>query len=179
MPIFAASAPLAHSRQVGTQRQNRFAESFRESGRALACSHQRAEGVGMARERGRLFRWANSMVYRGEHLRNGKEASKSRRPQLFQTEQGLACALALLFIFRPLRQVLVFGAAGAALVLLLQQLVDPTPLFWSAPWEALQLVLSRRQRLNHAWLHRRRIWHLNRSVDPLKPMVLQSRTVSS
>jgi hypothetical protein len=50
--------------------------------------------------------------------------------------------------------VLVFGAAGAAIVLLFQELVDPTPLFWSAPWEAVQLVLSRRQRLNHAWLHR-------------------------
>jgi len=32
--------------------------------------------------------------------------------------------------------------AGAALVLLLQEAVDPTPLFWTAPWEAMQLLLS-------------------------------------
>lgn len=108
----------------------------------------------MSRERGRLLRLRNSIVDRGEHGRSSKDASENRRARLFHAGQGLACALVLLFIFRALGQVLVFGAAGAALVLLLQQLVDPTPLFWSAPWEALQLVLSRRQRLNHAWLHR-------------------------
>jgi hypothetical protein len=46
------------------------------------------------------------------------------------------------------------GMAGAALVLLLQEAVDPTPLFWTAPWEALQLLLSRGRRVNHIWLHR-------------------------
>lgn len=46
------------------------------------------------------------------------------------------------------------GAAGAALVLVLQEAVDPTPLFWTAPWEAIQLLLSRKRRVNHIWLHR-------------------------
>jgi hypothetical protein len=46
------------------------------------------------------------------------------------------------------------GVAGAALVLLLQEAVDPTPLFWTAPWEAMQLLLSRARRVNHIWLHR-------------------------
>jgi hypothetical protein len=50
--------------------------------------------------------------------------------------------------------VLLIGAAGAALVLFLQEAVDPTPLFWTAPWEAIQLLLSRRVRVNHIWLHR-------------------------
>ena len=108
----------------------------------------------MSREHGRLLRLANSMVRGGAHVRSGRDASENRRARLFHVAQGLGCALVLLFIFRALGQVLVFGAAGAAIVLLLQELVDPTPLFWSAPWEALQLVLSRRHRLNHAWLHR-------------------------
>ena len=46
------------------------------------------------------------------------------------------------------------GVAGAALVLLLQEAVDTTPLFWTAPWEAVQLLLSRGRRVNHIWLHR-------------------------
>lgn len=46
------------------------------------------------------------------------------------------------------------GAAGAALVLVLQETVDPTPLFWTAPWEAIQLLLSRERRVNHIWFHR-------------------------
>jgi hypothetical protein len=43
---------------------------------------------------------------------------------------------------------------GAALVLLLQEAVDPTPLFWTAPWEAMHVLLSRSRRVNHIWLHR-------------------------
>ena len=46
------------------------------------------------------------------------------------------------------------GVAGAALVLVLQEAVDPTPLFWTAPGEAIQLLLSRKRRVNHLWLHR-------------------------
>ncbi len=46
------------------------------------------------------------------------------------------------------------GAASAALVLFLQEIVDPAPLFWTVPWEAMQLVVSRRARGNHFWLHR-------------------------
>src|SRR5260370_31851519 len=57
-------------------------------------------------------------------------------------------------MLRVVGQGLLLGVAGAALVLLLQELVDPTPLFWSVPWEALQLVVSGRHRVNHLWLHR-------------------------
>jgi hypothetical protein len=46
-------------------------------------------------------------------------------------------------------------AAGAAvLVLILQEIADPSPLFWTVPWEALEFVLSRKVRDNHFWLHR-------------------------
>jgi len=57
-------------------------------------------------------------------------------------------------MLRVLGQGLLMGVAGAALVLLLQEAVDPTPLFWAAPWEALQLFLSRARCVNHIWLHR-------------------------
>jgi hypothetical protein len=38
----------------------------------------------------------------------------------------------------------------------LQELVDPSPLFWAVPWEAVEFVLSRKVRMNHFWLHRTR-----------------------
>lgn len=46
------------------------------------------------------------------------------------------------------------AAAGAGIVLILQQIATPTPLFWIVPWEALEFVLSRQVRANHFWLHR-------------------------
>ncbi len=46
------------------------------------------------------------------------------------------------------------GAAGAALVLLLQELAGPKPLFWVGPLGSLQLIFSRRRRMNHLGLHR-------------------------
>jgi hypothetical protein len=100
------------------------------------------------------LRLPSSGVRGGDHLRSLKDASDNRRAKLFRAGRGLACALLLLLILRALGQGLLMGAAGAALVLLLQELADPTPLFWSAPWEALQLVLSGRRRVNHLWLHR-------------------------
>jgi len=60
----------------------------------------------------------------------------------------------LLVMLRVLGQGLLMGVAGAALVLLLQEAVDPTPLFCTAPWEAVQLLLSRGRCVNHFWLHR-------------------------
>lgn len=51
-------------------------------------------------------------------------------------------------------RVLPMAAAGAGLVLILQEIAAPTPLFWAVPWEALELLLSRQVRANHLWLHR-------------------------
>lgn len=63
-------------------------------------------------------------------------------------------ALLFLLMLRLLGEGLVVGVAGAAFVLLVEELADPTPMFWAAPWEALQLVFSSRRRVNHHWLHR-------------------------
>jgi len=57
-------------------------------------------------------------------------------------------------MLRALGQGLLMEVADAALVLLLQELVDPTPLFWSVPWEAMQLLQSGTRRMNYLWLHR-------------------------
>jgi hypothetical protein len=88
------------------------------------------------------------------HLRSVKDESKDRWAKLLRSALSLACALLLLILLRALGQGLLMGAAGAALVLLLQEAADPTPLFWTAPWEAMQLLLSGSRRLNHIWLHR-------------------------
>jgi hypothetical protein len=61
--------------------------------------------------------------------------------------------LLLLVVLRVLGQGLLVGVAGAALVLLLQEAVDPTPLFWIAPWEAVQLLVRCARCVNHIWLH--------------------------
>lgn len=99
------------------------------------------------------LRLPSSGVPGGHHLRSAKDGSHNHA-KLFHVGRGLAYALLLLLLLRVLGQGLIRGVAGAALVLLLQELVDPTPLFWSAPWEALQLIVSARQRVNHLWLHR-------------------------
>lgn len=89
-----------------------------------------------------------------DHLRSVKDGSEKRWPKLLRAARSLACALLLLVMLRVLGHGLLLGVAGAAFVLLLQELVDPMPLFWSVPWEALQLVVSGRHRVNHLWLHR-------------------------
>src|SRR5712664_4569120 len=108
----------------------------------------------MAIRRGHGLRLPSARVRGADDLQSVKDGSENRWPKLLRTAQSLACALLLLVILRVLGQGLLLGGAGAALVLLLQELVDPAPLFWSVPWEALQLVLSRRRRVNHLWLHR-------------------------
>jgi hypothetical protein len=80
--------------------------------------------------------------------------SGGRWSKLARAMRSLGCLLLLLVILRVLGQELLMGVAGAVLVLLLQEAVDPTPLFWTAPWEAMQLLRSRARRVNHIWLHR-------------------------
>jgi hypothetical protein len=43
---------------------------------------------------------------------------------------------------------------GAVLILILQEIADPSPLFITVPWEALEFVLSPKVRANHFWLRR-------------------------
>lgn len=89
-----------------------------------------------------------------EHWRGITDWSPNHRERLVRRGLLLAGVLLLFFTLSAIWRVLLMGAAGAALVLFLQEAVDPTPLFWTAPWEAMQLVLSRRVRVNHIWLHR-------------------------
>ena len=88
-----------------------------------------------------------------DRLRGVKHGSEHRWSSSFRVGQSLICLLLLLVMLRVLGQGLLMGVAGAALVLLLQEAVDPTPLFWTAPWEAVQLLLSRARCVNHIWLH--------------------------
>jgi hypothetical protein len=46
------------------------------------------------------------------------------------------------------------AVTAAGLVLILQEIADPSPLFLTVPWEALEFVLSCKVRANHFWLHR-------------------------
>jgi hypothetical protein len=108
----------------------------------------------MAIRRGHGLRLPSARVRGADDLQSVKDGSENRWPKLLRAARSLACALLLLVMLRALGQGLLLGVAGAALVLLLQELVDPTPLFWSVPWEALQLVVSGRHRVNHLWLHR-------------------------
>src|SRR5215469_18390848 len=87
-------------------------------------------------------------------LRSIENGDKHRWSESFRVAQSLVCLLLLLVALRVLGQGLLMGVAGAALVLLLQAAVDPTALFWTAPWEAVQLLLSRGRCVNHIWLHR-------------------------
>jgi hypothetical protein len=49
---------------------------------------------------------------------------------------------------------LVLVLLGAAAALTLQQIAAPTPLFWTTPAEAWELLWSAEARVNHLWLHR-------------------------
>jgi len=93
-------------------------------------------------------------VRRVDQLRSVKHGSNGRWAKLLRGGQSLVSLLFLLIILRVFGQGLLMGVAGAALVLLLQEAADPTPLFWTSPWEAMQLLLSRARRVNHIWLHR-------------------------
>ena len=101
----------------------------------------------------RLPRWRMRLNFAVDHLRSITNVSKNHRAKLV-CQEVLAGALLFLLIVSTIWHGLLIWAAGAALVLFLQEVVDPTPLFWAVPWEAMQLVLSRRVRVNHFWLHR-------------------------
>jgi hypothetical protein len=65
----------------------------------------------------------------------------------------LALGLVAFIIAALVWQALLMAAAVAGLALVLQQLADPSPLFWAVPWEALKLMMSTKARANHLWLH--------------------------
>ncbi len=89
-----------------------------------------------------------------QRLQRISDTTPAQRVRLIRWGLLAVGGLILFFTASILWRAMLMGAAGAGLALFLQQLVDPTPLFWTVPWEAMQLLLSRRVRLNHLWLHR-------------------------
>jgi hypothetical protein len=66
----------------------------------------------------------------------------------------LALGLVVFFTAAIAWQALLMAWAAVGLALVLQQLADPSPLFWAVPWEAMEFTLSAKVRANHFWLHR-------------------------
>ena len=90
--------------------------------------------------------WRIWLISRLDRLRN----VKTLVPVGLPLAGGLVLFVAASMTWRALPM----AVAGAGLVLILQEIAAPTPLFWTAPWEALELLLSRQVRANHFWLHR-------------------------
>lgn len=100
------------------------------------------------------FRWPGWCLRGADRLRSVKDGGGDRWKKLLRVGRSLAGMVLFLVMLRVLGEGLLMGVAGAALVLILQEAADPTPFFWTAPWEAVNLLLSRTRRINHIWLHR-------------------------
>src|SRR5438132_3969237 len=90
--------------------------------------------------------WRIWLISRLGRLRNIKNLALGELP----FAGGLVLLLAASMLWRSFPTAL----TGAGLVLILQEIADPSPLFFTVPWEALEFVLSRKVRANHFWLHR-------------------------
>ena len=95
--------------------------------------------------------WLISALERVRRITKATFTHRTRRLQ-----QGILLSIGfVLFVVASLlwRTVLMVGIA-AVLALILQELADPSRLFWAVPWEAVGIVFSRNVRLNHLWFHR-------------------------
>src|SRR5258707_7755412 len=90
--------------------------------------------------------WRIWLISRLARLRNIKNLAPGELP----FAGGLLLLLAGSIVWRAFPMVV----TAAGLVLILQEIADPSPLFFTVPWEALEFVLSRKVRANHFWLHR-------------------------
>ena len=90
--------------------------------------------------------WRIWLLSRLGRLRNIKNVAPGELP----FAGGLVLLLAASIVCRAFPM----AATAAGLVLILQEIADPSPLFFTVPWEALEFVLSRKVRANHFWLHR-------------------------
>ena len=103
------------------------------------------------------LRWPSRRTWLGtgvRHLQRITDAVVAQQVKLIRWGLLAVGGLALFFMASTLWRALLMGAAGAGLALILQELADPSPLFWAVPWEAVRLVRSRKVRVNHIWLHR-------------------------
>jgi len=133
----------------GHAKTNRFARGLREGGRTLAGAHERDEGLGYGNKE-LAFAWLAELAHLAHlppwSLRN----IKSLAPEELPFAGGLVLLLAASMLWRAFPM----AVTGAVLVLILQEIANPSPLFLTVPWEALEFVLSRKVRANHFWLHR-------------------------
>src|SRR5712691_3534285 len=93
-----------------------------------------------------LPNWRIWLISRLGRLRNIKNLAPGELP----FAGGLVLLLAVSIVWRAFPM----AVTAAGLVLILQEIADPSPLFLTVPWEALEFVLSRKVRANHFWLHR-------------------------
>lgn len=90
--------------------------------------------------------WRIWIVSHRDRLRNVKNLARGEVP--------FAGGLILLVVASILWRAFPIVVIGAGLVLILQEISDPSPVFLTVPWEALEFMLSRKVRANHFWLHR-------------------------
>jgi hypothetical protein len=90
--------------------------------------------------------WRIWLISRLARLRNIKNLAPGELP--------FAGGLVLLLVASILWRAFPMAVTGAGLILILQEIANPSPLFLTVPWEALEFVLSRKVRANHFWLHR-------------------------
>src|SRR5258708_34011755 len=88
----------------------------------------------------RLRSWRMRLHRALDRLRILPDKRALHRTRFVGTLLLVGGGLVLLLIFPAIREALLIWTAGAALALFLQEVVDPTPLFWTVPWEVMQLL---------------------------------------
>src|SRR5260370_8742807 len=90
--------------------------------------------------------WRIWLLSRLGRLRNIKNLAPGELP----FAGGLVLLLAASIVWRAFPMVV----TAAGLVLILQEIADPSPFFFTFPWEPLEFVLSLKVRPTHFCLHR-------------------------
>jgi hypothetical protein len=89
-----------------------------------------------------------------ERVRRITKATFAHRTKRLQRRILLSIGFVLFLAASLLWRTMLMLGIAAVLALILQDLADPSTLFWAAPWEAVGIVFSRHVRLNHSWFHR-------------------------
>lgn len=103
------------------------------------------------------LRWPSWWMWLSDGLRRFRRRTSAilaNWPKLVRWGLMLALGLVVFFTAAIVWQALLMAGAATGLALVLQQLADPSPLFWAVPWEAFEFALSAKARANHLWLHR-------------------------
>ncbi len=97
--------------------------------------------------------WGERLSVGFRHLQTWVTAKLPSEWRLLLAIFALVLALELV-ISIPIWLCLMLVLQGSAVALLLQQIADPTPIYWTVPAEAWDLIGSNKARVNHLWLHR-------------------------